>query len=120
MNKKIILLTLLSTACLASCTPSLPDSSDDDISTSTKPTKEFKYKGKNVLDNLGSDTGTIKFQVGGGSIELQLWDTLISEFEKENEGIKIEKVTINGNSEFSANEWFPVDAKVKITYHTYK
>ncbi|MDY2888877.1 MAG: sugar ABC transporter substrate-binding protein [Candidatus Caccosoma sp.] len=95
MNKKIILLTLLSTACLASCTPSLQDSSEEGISTSTKPTKEYKYKGKNVLDNLGSDTGTIKFQVGGGSIELQLWDTLISEFEKENDGIKIEKVTIN-------------------------
>ena len=44
-------------------------------------------------------------------------DLILGVFSKNGE---VEKVTINGNSEFSANEWFPVDAKVKITYHTYK
>lgn len=92
MNKKYSSLLLLSGICLAGCTPSLPDGDSDD---STAASEDFNYKGKNVLDNLGSDTGTIKFQVGGGSVELQLWDKLIQQFESENEGIKVEKVTIN-------------------------
>lgn len=91
MKKNTLLLILLG-MCLTSCTPSL---SNSDESGATPTQKEFVYKGKNVLDNLGSDTGTISFQVGGGSVELQLWDSLIAEFEKENEGIKVEKVTIN-------------------------
>ena len=44
-------------------------------------------------------------------------DLVLGVFAKDGE---VEKVTINGNSEFSANDWFPSDAKVKITYHTYK
>lgn len=55
----------------------------------------FKYKGLNIMDNLGSSTGTITFHVGGGQVELRLWDKLIAGFEKANPGIKVEKVTIN-------------------------
>lgn len=57
--------------------------------------KGYIYKGLNVLDNLGASTGTIKFHVAGGSVELDLWDRLITAFETENPGIKIEKVTIS-------------------------
>ena len=53
---------------LTGCERALPsgnpaDPSDDDPSGQPK---EFVYKGKNVMDNLGPETGTIKFQAGGG------------------------------------------------------
>ncbi len=61
------------------------------------PEKKWTYRGKNVMDNLGSDTGTITFMAGGGSVELQLWDRLINAFEKENPGIKVNTVNISSS-----------------------
>lgn len=54
----------------------------------------WTYRGRNVMDYLGPDTGTVSFMVGGGSVELQLWDKLISAFETENPGIKVNMVNI--------------------------
>ena len=98
-NGKKIILALLGVT-LASCTPNLPVDSEGNIisenqNTPGSTTKPFVYKGKNVMDNLGSDTGTITFQAGGGAVELQLWDQLINDFQTKNPGIKVEKVTIN-------------------------
>jgi ABC-type glycerol-3-phosphate transport system substrate-binding protein len=42
--------------------------------------------------DLGPETGTISFYVAGGPVELTLWDSLISKFEQQNPGIKVEKV----------------------------
>lgn len=57
--------------------------------------KDFIYKGLEITEHLGPSTGTVSFMVGGGTTELRLWDKLIAAFEAENEGIKVEKVTIN-------------------------
>ena len=57
--------------------------------------KAYRYKGLNITDNLGSSTGTVSFMVGGGTVELRLWDELLSAFETANPGIKVDKVTIN-------------------------
>lgn len=60
----------------------------------------------------------ILFSAGFKNIEfIKDEDLVLGVFAKDGE---VEKVTINGISEFSANDWFPFDAKVKITYHTYK
>jgi hypothetical protein len=32
---------------------------------------------------------------------------------------EIEKISINGDSQFDSGTWFPVDSKVRITYHTF-
>lgn len=104
MKKKIlvILSTLLSVGIIG-CTPKIEQSVDDgdnsdlsgDSNSQQVVDKQFNYKGKNVLDNQGSETGTITFQAGGGAVELRLWDNLIADFENKNPGIKVEKVTIN-------------------------
>lgn len=57
--------------------------------------KQWTYKGKDIMTNLGSATGTVKFMVGGGETELALWDELISAFETANPGINVEPVSIN-------------------------
>lgn len=96
-HKWLLALGLAALIPLAGCERALPSGNPTDpISDdpSGQP-KEFVYKGKNVMDNLGPETGTIKFQAGGGGAELVLWDRLITRFEEENPGIKVEKVTIN-------------------------
>ena len=103
MKKKILFVSLL-TLLLSSCTPNIPITSDGSGGLVPGPvvppgsgtnTNTFTYKGKNVMDNLGPETGTITFQAGGGAVELQLWDKLIADFESKNPGISVEKVTIN-------------------------
>ena len=83
------------TLLLSSCTPRIPVTSDGSGGLVPGPvvppgpstnTGTFTYKGKNVMDNLGSETGTIKFQAGGGAVELQLWDQLINDFQGKNPG----------------------------------
>lgn len=54
----------------------------------------WTYRGENVMDHLGPETGEISFMVGGGSVELQLWDRLISAFEEANSGITVRQVNI--------------------------
>ncbi len=94
MKKKIKILSILCSVIMlfsmAACNSGSKDSSGSSGSGSG-----FKYKGLNIMDNLGSATGTVSFHVGGGQVELRLWDKLIDGFEKQNPGIKVEKVTIN-------------------------
>lgn len=53
--------------------------------------------------DLGPTTGEISFYVAGGPMELALWDKLISEFEKQNEGITVKKIQFsNYDTVFSA------------------
>ncbi len=52
------------------------------------------YRGENVLDHLGPETGEITFVGGGGQVEAQLWDKLIDEFEEQNPGIKVKVVNV--------------------------
>ena len=73
---KALFISVVSTA-LISCTPKLPEVSEGEADQSTEeevsvPQKQYNYKGKNVMDNQGSETGTITFQAGGGAVELQL------------------------------------------------
>ena len=78
---------------------------------------ELEYQAKQEANNI-KDVKDILSSAGFKNIKLiEDKDLILGVFSKHGE---VEKVTINGNSEFSANEWFPVDAKVKITYHTYK
>ena len=57
----------------------------------------WTYRGENVMDHLGPETGEITFQVGGGATELELWDRLISAFEEANPGITVRQVTISSS-----------------------
>ena len=95
LKRIFVLLIFVFTLVLVGCTPNLPTEGGEPVGPGGSTTEEFRYKGKNVMDNLGPDTGTITFQVGGGSVELQLWDRLIADFEGKNPGIKVEKITIN-------------------------
>ena len=91
LKRIFVLLIFVFTLVLVGCTPNLPTEGGGPVGPGGSTTEEFRYKGKNVMDNLGPDTGTITFQVGGGSVELQLWDRLIADFEGKNPGIKVEK-----------------------------
>ncbi|MBO4541094.1 MAG: sugar ABC transporter substrate-binding protein [Bacilli bacterium] len=98
MKKMKFIALLLGCLAIASCDRSLPpdpsESEGEDPTVST-PTESFNYKGRDIMDNLGSETGTVSFQVGGGSVEFALWDSLIADFEAKNPGITVQKITIN-------------------------
>jgi len=106
MKKKIIAgITLLAGVLATACAPGGIDdeslsqpgenSSQGGGTTSSSSGSTFKYKGKNVLDNLGPETGEITFQVGGGSTEYTLFDRLVTRFEQLNPGITVKQVSIN-------------------------
>lgn len=89
-TKKILSIVCASLLCLATACGG--GGTDDSANSGASG---FKYKGVNIMDNLGESTGTVSFMVGGGMVELRLWDKLIDSFETANPGIKVEKVTIN-------------------------
>ena len=101
--KFIPFLLLLGPITLTACQPNLAffgmddsgeyDPEEDDPTPPEK--KDYEYKGENALNHLGSNTGTIKFQTGGSSTEKELWDNLISDFQKSNPGIKVQSVNID-------------------------
>lgn len=64
---------------------------------SKEPEKTWTYRGKNVMEHLGPETGEITFVGGGGQVEMNLWDMLIDQFEAENPGIKVKLVNVGSN-----------------------
>lgn len=84
------LLLLASTVC-ASCDNGEVDPDPDDPDT---PSREFVYKGKNIMDNLGPESGEITFQVGGGPTEFDIWNRLCNDFHAKNPGITVKQITI--------------------------
>lgn len=62
-----------------------------------EPDKSWTYRGRNVMDYQGSETGTVSFMIGGGGVELELWDKLIKAFEDQNPGIKVNTVNISSS-----------------------
>ncbi len=46
-----------------------------------------------------------------------LKDLIVGLFNKEG---KVEKISVNGDTDFYSDTWFPKDAMIKITYHSFK
>jgi len=70
------------------------------------------YKGKNykaVMDALQT--------AGFTDVKTDVLDDLVTGWVT-GDG-SIEQVAINGDTDFTSNEWFPKDAKIIITYHTF-
>jgi len=78
-----------------------------------QPTKSSaNYKGKNykaVMDALQT--------AGFTDVKTDVLDDLITGWVTRDGSI--EQVAINGDTDFTSNEWFPKDAKIIITYHTF-
>lgn len=58
----------------------------------------YVYRGRNVLEHLGPETGEITFaSTAAGATELALFDSLISAFEEANPGITVRTVSISSS-----------------------
>lgn len=77
-----------------------------EVSSRDLKNKDYNY----VLERL-SDSGFYNIEL------IEEEDLMFGFFAKENE---VESVTIDGDSSFSEDDYFPIDAVVEITYHTYK
>lgn len=72
---------------------------------------------KDIKGENYEDAVRIFKSAGFDNIELiQKDDLIVGIFAKEG---TVDSVTINGHSSFSNGDWFPADAVVKITYHTF-
>ncbi len=76
------------------------------------PADSSDFEGENYQDVV------IRLELAGfTNIETEIMDDLITGWLTEDGSV--EKVSINGDTEFSAGDQFPMDAIVKITYHTF-
>lgn len=99
----VLILILSLTACGSSST------TDNRVKA---PKSSSDLKGKDYKDVI-----TLFESAGFTNIEMEIIDDLILGWLIEDG--EVEKVSINGDTEFVLNSKFPADAKVMITYHTF-
>lgn len=102
-NALVLVLILSLTACVSD------NGTDNGI---TVPKSSSDLEGKDYKDVM-----TLLQVAGFTKIEVEtLEDLIIGWLTKDGE---VEKVSINGDTDFSASSKFPNDSKIVITYHTY-
>lgn len=107
MKSIFLLCIILSISLLTACGST--DISENEIEV---PKSASELKGENFKDVM-----TLLEIAGFTNLEVEIIDDLITGWlTKDGE---VEKVSINGESDFSANGKYPHDAKIVISYHTF-